>query len=126
MLEKYKHCASQVVQCEQHIGERISQLIWKEKLDICHVPQMCILDGNAYDAKCLEAGQERDEDLNACSLLVNNKMQPLLSPSGAAAHNQHSKVVVQLTVRPGSPLNLQFLTLLCLLLFAPKVICATQ
>ncbi len=60
---------------------------------------MCILDGNAYDAKCLEAGQERDEDLDACSLLVNNKMQPLLSPSGAASHNPQSKVVVQLTVQ---------------------------
>lgn len=59
---------------------------------------MCILDGNAYDAKCLEAGQERDEDLDACSLLVNNKTQPLLSPSGAATHNSFSKVIVQLTV----------------------------
>lgn len=38
--------------------------------------QMCILDGNAYDAKCLEAGQEREEDLDGCSLLLNNKVQP--------------------------------------------------
>lgn len=37
--------------------------------------QMCILDGNAYDAKCLEAGQEREEDLDGCSLLLNNKVQ---------------------------------------------------
>jgi hypothetical protein len=59
--------------------------------------EMCILDGNAYDAKCLEAGQERDEDLDACSLLVNNKTQPLLLPSGAATHNASHKVVVQLT-----------------------------
>lgn len=36
---------------------------------------MCILDGNAYDAKCLEAGQEREEDLDGCSLLLNNKVQ---------------------------------------------------
>ena len=36
--------------------------------------QMCILDGNAYDVKCLEAGLERDEDLDACSLLLNNKV----------------------------------------------------
>lgn len=66
---------------------------------------MCILDGNAYDAKCLEAGQERDEDLDACSLLVNNKTQPLLLPSGAAAHNAAHKVVVQLTVRAASLLG---------------------
>ncbi len=37
---------------------------------------MCILDGNAYDAKCLEAGQEREEDLDGCSLLLNNKVFP--------------------------------------------------
>eukprot|EP00884_Botryococcus_braunii_P005248 jgi/Botrbrau1/14724/Bobra.0108s0071.2 len=58
--------------------------------------EMCILDGNAYDAKCLEAGQERDEDLDACSLLSNNKMQPLLTPGSAASHNSQSKVIVQL------------------------------
>lgn len=62
------------------------------------VSQMCILDGNAYDAKCLEAGQERDEDLDACSLLSNNKMQPLLTPGSAASHNSQSKVIVQLVV----------------------------
>ena len=46
------------------------------KLDSCQVClQMCILDGNAYDAKCLEAGQEREEDLDGCSLLLNNKVQ---------------------------------------------------
>lgn len=60
--------------------------------------QMAILDGNAYDAKCLEAGQERDEDLEACCLHHNNKQQALLVPSGAAAHNSTGKVVVQLTV----------------------------
>ena len=61
---------------------------------------MAILDGNAYDAKCLEAGQERDEDLEACSLLLNNKQQALLVPSGAAGHTTSAKVLVQLTVRP--------------------------
>ena len=61
--------------------------------------QMCILDGNAYDAKCLEAGQERDEDLEACSLLINNKQQALLVPSAVASHSPTAKVVVQLAVR---------------------------
>ena len=58
-----------------------------------------ILDGNAYDAKCLEAGQERDEDLEACSLLINNKQQALLVPSAVASHSPTAKVIVQLTVR---------------------------
>ena len=60
---------------------------------------MCILDGNAYDAKCLEAGQERDKDLEACSLLINNKQQALLVPSAVASHSPTAKVIVQLTVR---------------------------
>ena len=61
--------------------------------------QMCILDGNAYDAKCLEAGAERDDDLDTCSLLLNNKSTPLLQPGASAAHSNDHKVVVQLTVR---------------------------
>jgi hypothetical protein len=69
----------------------------KHPLHIC--TQMCVLDGNAYDAKCLEAGQERDDDLDACSLLVNNKGQPLLQPMGAATHSETHKVIVPLVVR---------------------------
>ena len=64
---------------------------------------MCILDGNAYDAKCLEAGQERDEDLEACSLLINNKQQALLVPSAVASHSPTAKVIVQLTVSLALP-----------------------
>ncbi|KAL3159748.1 PSII 6.1 kDa protein [Trebouxia sp. C0009 RCD-2024] len=59
--------------------------------------EMCILDGNAYDAKCLEAGQEREEDLDGCSLLLNNKQtNPLLVPGGAPSHSPQNKVVVAL------------------------------
>jgi len=31
-----------------------------------------------YDAKCLEADVERDDDLDTCSLLLNDKSTPLL------------------------------------------------
>ena len=72
------------------------QLCWRAH-ETLHV-QMSILDGNAYDAKCLEAGQERDEDLEACSLLINNKQQALLVPSAVASHSPTAKVIVQLTV----------------------------
>jgi hypothetical protein len=61
--------------------------------------QMCILDGNAYDAKCLEAGVERDDDLDSCSLLLNNKSTPLLQPGGSGSHTPDNKVLVQLSVR---------------------------
>lgn len=47
---------------------------------------MCVLDGNMYDTKVVEAGEERDQDLEACALLLNNKAQALLSagPGGWA------------------------------------------
>ena len=61
---------------------------------------MAVLDGNAYDAKCLEAGHERDEDLESCSLLINNKGTALLQPGASASHSLQHKVVVQLQVRP--------------------------
>lgn len=60
--------------------------------------QMCILDGNAYDAKCSEPGTERDEDLDSCALLQNNKGQPLLVAGQGASHNAEQKVVIQLSV----------------------------
>lgn len=60
---------------------------------------MCILDGNAYDAKCLEMGVERDDDLEGCSLVLNNKQTPLLAPGASGTHSDGHKVIVQLTVR---------------------------
>ncbi|KAK9793199.1 hypothetical protein WJX73_002582 [Symbiochloris irregularis] len=60
--------------------------------------EMSILDGNAYDTKCTETGSEHDDDLDACSLFVNNRTQPLLAPgTAAAANNSSSRVVAPLT-----------------------------
>lgn len=70
---------------------------------IWRAPQMAVLDGNAYDAKCLEAGHERDEDLDSCSLLLNNKGTALLQPGASASHSLQHKVVVQLQVRARLP-----------------------
>ncbi|KAL4859186.1 putative aldo-keto reductase 2 [Chlorella vulgaris] len=58
---------------------------------------MCVLDGNAYDAKVTEAGEERDEDLEACALLLNNKAQALLQTGPGATHNANSKVQMSLS-----------------------------
>ncbi len=57
-----------------------------------------MLDGNSYDAMSLEAGQERDDDLDACSLLINNKNQPLLALGSGGIHSASQKVVVGLSV----------------------------
>ncbi len=85
---------------------------------------MCILDGNAYDAKCLEAGVERDDDLDTCSLLLNNKSTPLLQPGGSGSHTNDHKVVVQLAVRVSFPCSFLRLVLLhLLLLHLPRPSC---
>lgn len=59
--------------------------------------QMCILDGNAYDAKCLEAGQEREEDLDGCSLLLNNKVQLRLHFVPSCHGHTHAAIPVNYT-----------------------------
>jgi hypothetical protein len=46
-----------------------------------HRLQMCVLDGNQYDQRCVE-GRDIDADLESCSLLLNNKASPLLAPGG--------------------------------------------
>ena len=64
--------------------------------------QMSILDGNLYDTRFQEAGQELDDDLEASQLLQNNRQQPLLGPGGVGQHTSTGKVLVQLSVRPFS------------------------
>ena len=61
---------------------------------------MVVLDGNAYDAKCLEMGAERDGELDSCALLLNNKQAPLLAAGPSATYTDHHRVIVQLAVRP--------------------------
>eukprot|EP00208_Stichococcus_sp_RCC1054_P004620 CAMPEP_0206134604 /NCGR_PEP_ID=MMETSP1473-20131121/106_1 /ASSEMBLY_ACC=CAM_ASM_001109 /TAXON_ID=1461547 /ORGANISM="Stichococcus sp, Strain RCC1054" /LENGTH=488 /DNA_ID=CAMNT_0053526221 /DNA_START=191 /DNA_END=1654 /DNA_ORIENTATION=+ len=58
--------------------------------------EMVVLDGNAYDAKCLEMGAERDDDLDSCALVLNNKQAPLLAAGPSATHDDQHRVVVQL------------------------------
>ena len=67
-----------------------------------HGAQMSVLDGNAYDAKCLESGEERCDDLDSAALLLNNKAQPLLMPGTGGAHNASNRVVMQVG-RTGGP-----------------------
>ena len=61
-------------------------------------PQMSVMDGNLYDTRFQEAGQELDDDLEAALLLLNNRQQPLLAPGGGGQHSSTGKVLVQLSV----------------------------
>ena len=61
---------------------------------------MSVMDGNLYDTRFQEAGQELDDDLEAALLLINNRQQPLLAPGGGGQHSSTGKVLVQLSVCP--------------------------
>lgn len=62
------------------------------------VIEMCVLDGNQYDARCSERpGEERIEDLEACALLLNNKASALLVPGAGGSLNGDNKVIVSLS-----------------------------
>ena len=59
--------------------------------------ELCVLDGNQYEARCAEsAGEERVEDLESCALLLNNRASALLVPGPGGTHNADNKVVVPL------------------------------
>ena len=49
---------------------------------------MCILDGNKYNARCREVGEQRLEILKECEVLHNQKREPLLH-SAAAKNDFH-------------------------------------
>ena len=47
--------------------------------------QLCIVNGNRYSTRCREAGEQRADLLSECEVLLNQKNEPLLAASGAAA-----------------------------------------
>ena len=49
---------------------------------------MCILDGNKYNARCREVGEQRLEILEECEVLHNQKRDPLLH-SSACKNDYH-------------------------------------
>ncbi|MCJ1461803.1 hypothetical protein MMC07_000402 [Pseudocyphellaria aurata] len=51
----------------------------------CACEQLCILDGNKYNTRVREAGEQRIEILDECEVLSNQKGEPLLI--AAAANN---------------------------------------
>lgn len=57
--------------------------------------QIAILDGNAYDARCLDGKLKQDLNFNSCTLLLNNRDTPLLGTGGGASHDDSSRVIVK-------------------------------
>ena len=59
--------------------------------------ELCILDGNQYDARCAErAGEELENELDSCMLLLNNKAGALLSPGNGGTLTTENKVLLPL------------------------------
>ena len=44
--------------------------------------QLCILDGNKFNSRCREIGEQRMEVLDECEVLVNQKGEPLMVAGG--------------------------------------------
>lgn len=60
--------------------------------------ELCILDGNLYDARCSERpGEDLGNDLESCTLVLNNKASALLVPGPGGSLNSENKVVVPIT-----------------------------
>ncbi|KAK9849495.1 hypothetical protein WJX84_011563, partial [Apatococcus fuscideae] len=47
--------------------------------------EVSILDGNKYNTRCREAGEQRSEIMDECEVLLNQKQEPLLTAGGC--HN---------------------------------------
>ncbi|KAH7619140.1 hypothetical protein Ndes2526B_g06092 [Nannochloris sp. 'desiccata'] len=59
--------------------------------------ELCILDGNAYDARCSERpGEDIGNDVDTCTLLLNNKASALLVPGPGGTQSADNKVIVPL------------------------------
>lgn len=59
--------------------------------------ELCILDGNAYDARCSERpGEDIGNDVDTCTLLLNNKASALLVPGPGGSQSADNKVTVPL------------------------------
>lgn len=59
---------------------------------------MAILDGNAYDSRCMEGVLIGDSELEGCTLVLNNKETPLLAPGAGATHDDTHRVLLNLMV----------------------------
>ncbi len=62
-------------------------------LTIARLTQACILDGNKYNSRCREEGQQSWAILRDCMVLHNQRREPLLvSAAGPTAMQDSSKV----------------------------------
>ncbi len=61
----------------------------------CLPLQLCILDGNKFNSRCREIGEQRMEILDECEVLKNQKGEPLMVAGGVANSNESPQVVLK-------------------------------
>ena len=61
----------------------------------CLTLQLCILDGNKFNSRCREIGEQRMEVLDECEVLKNQKGEPLMVAGGVANSIESPQVVLK-------------------------------
>ena len=61
----------------------------------CLTLQLCILDGNKFNSRCREIGEQRMEILDECEVLKNQKGEPLMVAGGVANSIESPQVVLK-------------------------------
>ncbi|KAA6415258.1 MAG: VASP tetramerization domain [Trebouxia sp. A1-2] len=57
--------------------------------------ELCILDGNKFNSRCREIGEQRMEILDECEVLKNQKGEPLMVAGGVANSIESPQVVLK-------------------------------
>ncbi|DBA98922.1 hypothetical protein WJX77_006198 [Trebouxia sp. C0004] len=70
-------------------GERVIEDLSDMKVELC------ILDGNKYNSRCREIGEQRMEILDECEVLKNQKGEPLMVAGGVANSIESPQVVLK-------------------------------
>lgn len=70
-------------------GERITDDLSGMKLELC------ILDGNKFNSRCREVGEQRMEILDECEVLKNQKGEPLMVAGGVANSVESPQVTLK-------------------------------
>ncbi|KAK9803940.1 hypothetical protein WJX72_006604 [[Myrmecia] bisecta] len=70
-------------------GERVAEDLSGARVEAC------ILDGNKYNTRCRELGEQKLEVLSECEVLLNQKTEPLLVATGSNNDADSPRVVLK-------------------------------
>lgn len=82
------HAVKHIFKCNMHCQGSASERIFLTL-------QLCILDGNKFNSRCREMGEQRMEILDECEVLKNQKGEPLMVAGGVANSIESPQVVLK-------------------------------